>query len=320
MLSHHILETVCSIMNQRGGMSCFPISNHIFKECAYIINLKKRTDKRKLMEYKLNTMNLTNYRFFDAVNGADSMYDDIYEIVESKGKYTSKGAFGLLVTYINLLEDAYKHDYERILILEDDVNFHNKYFDLVVKYSNIINDSRYDIIWLGANQRVFSKKQLDSISSQFIYLPEPKNNNYTYGTFSILLNRSGIVKMLKIVNNHNIIALKPIDIIINDMMRSDILQGVVCYPYLFMPDVSDSDNMGPRNQNRFSISRRFVSNNYNYVSQQDITILHKFCKNINGSVCINFNKIMTDKNTLNAYNHVINFLSNPCDLIYILTF
>lgn len=302
-------------------MSWLPISNNTINECTYIINLKNRNDKRLLMNYKLNTMNLNNYRFFNAVNGTDPMYDDIYDIVKIKGKYTSRGAFGLLLTYINLLEDAYKNDYERILILEDDVNLHKDYFNLINNFANIINDPQYDIVWLGANQRVFSKKQLSSITSRSLYFPESKNNNYTYGTFSILINRSGIVKMLKIINSRNIISLKPIDIVINDMICSDMLKGVVCYPFLFMPDVSNSDNMGPRNQNNFSKSRRFVSSHYNYVSQHDINILHNYYKkDSTKSTSINIHKPINDKIALDVYNRIIEFLVKPSDLIKIISF
>lgn len=298
-------------------MSWFPESDTRIKEHTYIINLKSRLDKRRLIKYKLNTFGLNDYTFFDAVNGTDPMYDDLYDIVESKGKYTSKGAFGLVITYINLLEDAYKNGYERILILEDDVNLHKNYFDLVKKFTNVINDTKYDIIWLGANQRMFSKQQLDSIDKGEPYLPESQKNNYTYGTFSIMINRSGIVKMLKVVNSRNIINLKPIDIVINDMIRSNTIKGVVCYPFLFMPDVSDSDNMGPRSQLKFTKSRRFVSSDYNYVSQQDIIILHDCYKKDTG---IDMQKVNKDKKISDAYNRVIKFLSKPVDINDLLTY
>lgn len=307
-------------------MSWFPRTDKTLNECTYIINLQKRSDKRKAMEYKIHRMNLSSYKFFNAINGLDSKYDDLYEIVASSGSYTSRGAFGLLMTYIKLLENAYKNNYDRILILEDDVNFHKQYHDLLTKFSHIINDDRYDIVWLGANQRTFSKTQLDSIKKTSSYLPESYKHNYTYGTFSIMLNRSGIIKLLKIVNSRNILSLKSIDIIINELISSYVLRGIVCFPFLFMPDVSDSDNMGPRNQEQFSKTRRFVYNDYHYLSQQDIsTISRTLTASENPQQLVELKqieqKVLNDKNTQNTQNtqnafaRVCNFVSDPNDIL-----
>ena len=109
------------------------ISN-IFKDISdmhiYIINLKRRTDRRKVMEYKIKKYNMHNYSFFDAIDGYLPIYDTLYELCYSKQNnlLTSRGAFGLLLTYIELLRDAHFNHYDKILILEDDISFHKNIY------------------------------------------------------------------------------------------------------------------------------------------------------------------------------------------------
>jgi GR25 family glycosyltransferase involved in LPS biosynthesis len=292
--------------------SFFPIL--VTKQFTYVINLKRRCDRKRLIEYKLSKIHISpkEWKFFEAIDGLDETYDDIYTIMEKKNRFTSKGAFGLCMTYINMLEDAYKNNYDRILVLEDDINIHKQYHKLIQKFSNIINDGIHDIIWLGANQKRFSAKQTASIGTTSTYHPEPHKNNYTYGTYSMIINKSGIIKMMNIINRHNVTNLKPIDIMINDMIRSKILTSVVCYPFLFMPDVSDSDNMGPRNQSKFADSRGYTVTDYNYISQRDITNIQKY---LDCDQSYDRKKLKSYKQ---SYNRLMEIVKNKNDLLYLL--
>jgi GR25 family glycosyltransferase involved in LPS biosynthesis len=245
-------------------------------EHIYVINLSRRNDRRRLMEYKLQRIGITSYEIFDATDGYDKKYDDIYN--KTKTQFNSRGAMGLILTYIRLLEDAYLKKYTSVLLLEDDINIHIHYNSLLSLFDKIITNESYDVIWLGANQPNISDKQIMDIKTKNMYIPDPKNKNYTYGTYSIKLTQNGIVKLYQIINNHNITNLKPTDNLINELIVSNKISGVVCYPYLFIPDVSDSDNMPIRNQNEFANIRGINMDDYEYVSQNDINLLKKFIK------------------------------------------
>ncbi|VBB18227.1 hypothetical protein YASMINEVIRUS_690 [Yasminevirus sp. GU-2018] len=252
-------------------MALSKIVDHI-----YVINLDKRSDRRKLMIYKLKKIGIDSYEFFEAVDGNDTAYDDLYKICSTQNQFTSRGSFGLIVTYIRILEDSYKNKYQTVLILEDDVNSHKQIDTLLNKFADIIRNEMYDIVWLGANQTKFSKRQLNDIKEKQMYRPEPSIG--TFGTYSIVLTRRCIVEMMKIVNIKNIKNLRPIDNLINSMMTQKKISGIVLSPALFIPDVSDSDNMGPRNQESFAYSRKIKMSDYHYISQRDVNILREFLK------------------------------------------
>ena len=245
-------------------------------EHVYIINLQRRNDRKLLMEYKLKKINMNNYEFFDATDGYDAEYDSLYNKV--KNQFNSRGSLGLILTYIRLLEDACQKNYASILILEDDINVHKNYKSLLSMFNKVISKKRHDILWLGANQPKISDKQLKDIKKRNRYRPEPKNQNYTYGTYSMIITHNGIAMLAEYVNDKNITNLKPIDNFINDLMKTNKIHGSVCYPYLFIPDVSDSDNMPVRNQNEFANIRGIDMKDYEYVSQHDIKLLKDFVK------------------------------------------
>lgn len=313
------------------------MNNHLFEQ-IYIINLARRNDRRKLIEYKLQKINVINYKFFEAIDGYDKSFNNIYDLISTKKIFNSRGAFGLIMTYINLLEDAYRCGYEKILILEDDVSFHKEYLLLIEKFKNIIENDEYDIIWLGANQVNLSMIQEINLEKTSTYLPINGQTNYTYGTFSIVINKNTINRLLEIINYRNILQLKPIDILLNELIRKKIITGIVCVPYIFMPDVSDSDNMGPRNQLIFLKNRRYNIHDYDYLSINDYNIVRtcyiKYINSTNNNNNNNEKNIYTfiekienikyennneHQNIHMSYINVCNFLTKMDDIMILLS-
>lgn len=273
--------------------------------------MKKRHDKRRLMEFKLNSCGITNYTFFEGIDGTLNTLDNIYNAIVAKKWFTSRGALGLIMTYIELLKDIYMNDYDNVLILEDDVNIHVSYESLLKLFDNTIKDEKYDIVWLGANQTKMSKTQFLHVVEFFNYELDPCIA--TYGTFSIVLKRSGVEKMMRIINSDNIKNLKPIDLMLNNMIAAKTLNGIVCYPYVFLPDVTESDNIGPRNQHDFAISRGYKMNDYHYISYDDYTNVSKFIHNNDVKSLEMFritlnSSMLVDHNIRIRINRIINFI------------
>lgn len=82
---------------------------------VYIINLASRVDRRAEMTEQLRRIGLNidspNVRLFEAVRPPDA------------GAFTSTGARGCFMSHLGVLRDARSAGLERILILEDDLNF-----------------------------------------------------------------------------------------------------------------------------------------------------------------------------------------------------
>jgi len=55
----------------------------------------------------------------------------------------SVGAYGLVLTHLNILDDAINNDYENILIFEDDImfvdNFNTKFNEFIVPLLNFLS-------------------------------------------------------------------------------------------------------------------------------------------------------------------------------------
>lgn len=251
--------------------------NDLFSH-VYIINMKKRLDKRLLMEFKLDCIGLTNYSFFEGIDGSMESFNNIFDSLTKKRLFTSRGALGLVMTYIELLKEIHAKGYENVLILEDDVNLHVHYEKLIKMFNGTLIDKKYDIVWLGANQTKMTKKQFTHVKRHCNYEPNPANSVCTYGTFSITLKKAGVEKIMKKINTANLKNLKPVDLMLNDMISHKELRGIVCYPYIFMPDVSNSDNMGPRDQIKFASTRGFRINDYIYVSRSSLTDIAQYIK------------------------------------------
>ncbi len=259
----------------------------------YIINLKRRTDRKKIMEFKIKKYNINNYSFFDAIDGSLPKYDNLYDLCHAKpgNLLNSRGAFGLLLTYIELLKDAYFNHYDKILILEDDISFHKNIRPMLDHYADMINSMNNTILWLGANQNRFDPSQLEIINKinqegiNSFYTTA--NKIWTYGTYSIILDKKAIYNLSKVINYKNVLNFQPIDLMLNYEVRSNNIKGVILYPFLVLPDVTESDNMGARDQIEFCNIRKYVIADYDYLSMKTINRFKELIKEKNIKVeCI----------------------------------
>ncbi len=130
-------------------------SKNIIWDNIFIINLKRRTDRRENMITKLKEQNIINYEFIEAFDGNEkSIIDKFNELVDNKQtQIITSGHFACLLSHINAIKLAKSRNYSSIMILEDDVYFCN---DFLNKLSNLMIPN-YDMIYLGG---IISKKKL----------------------------------------------------------------------------------------------------------------------------------------------------------------
>lgn len=128
---------------------------NIFWDNIFIINLKRRTDRKEQMIKKLNEQNITNYEFIEAVDGMNQSIIDKYTLMKNDmiTQIISAGHFACLLSHINAIKLAKSRNYSSIMILEDDVYFCN---DFISKLSNLLIP-KYDMIYLGG---IIAKKKL----------------------------------------------------------------------------------------------------------------------------------------------------------------
>jgi len=256
----------------------YSLLNKIYDQ-IYMINLKKRSDRMHLMKYKLQEMGI-KYVKIDAVDG--SKFNDQFLRFKSE-RMRINGAYGLLCTFVSIIEDAKLKKYKKILVLEDDCNFHENFDKMLAERKNLFNFQMTPIIYLGATQPGWSPKIKKQIRNNKFYHKDFSTN--TWGTFAISFHES-IYNLL--LNRINGMEKAPIDGIFKDIINKNKIKALVFYPNLIIADRSTSDiqisimkNEGNHQIGKYASRGRWNLNKYTYLSLVDYLALMKNIRKLN---------------------------------------
>lgn len=142
---------------------------------VYLVNLSRHTDRLKKVSDRLNKLEIKFERFeaIDALNDTE-LRDKWITLLENGSDLSSPGAFGCLLSHLEIIKLAKKQEFKSILIFEDDVYFHKEFDRLITRINNIPENS--GIIYLGATQ-------FEPIYDHSCYY---KAHN-TFGTFAYII-------------------------------------------------------------------------------------------------------------------------------------
>lgn len=156
-------------------------------EYIYIINLPRRTDRKKEMIEKLEKAGINNYEFIEAIDGQDlniieefNLFNKLNLKKKSQLEIVTSGHYACLLSHIKAIKKAKENNFSNIMILEDDVDFTN---DFLNKLN--IQVEKYDIIYLGG---IIDKKK--------IFLNNWSNYDCIMGAYGYILNNSLYDKIL----------------------------------------------------------------------------------------------------------------------------
>ena len=143
--------------------------NYYFDK-IYVLNLKRENNRRTRIEKQFDVFNINNYRFFEAIDGLENkILMDKYEQY-SKIPFTNReidlgrkliGSVGVLANLVsvkNIIMDAKKNKYNKILFMEDDVIFHKEFNSLFNDITSKIDDD-WKILYLGV-QNILNEKTI----------------------------------------------------------------------------------------------------------------------------------------------------------------
>lgn len=107
----------------------------------YVINLPARSDRRKEMTAELRRIGLNfdhpRVQLFPAVCPDDA------------GPFPSIGARGCFMSHLGILNDASQSGYEKILLLEDDLNFVQDFTQRIEPLLDNLNETAWSVFYGG---------------------------------------------------------------------------------------------------------------------------------------------------------------------------
>ena len=212
---------------------------------------------------------MTKYQIFEGIDGYTQDNKALYNLMCEKNpdtRLTSPGAVGIIITFRKLLEDAIEKNYDNILIFEDDCVFHKNFWNELAKHRDKIKE--FPVFYLGANQLRWTEEQIANVNNNKGYQTSAMGTSYSYGCFGIAIRRDFYTKILAKIFTLSKIKY-PVDVIINFALREAGTTGYVCFPNLVIADVTESDNMGGRDQNEIAKTRRWNMEDYEFSTLEE---------------------------------------------------
>ena len=98
---------------------------------TYIINLKRRPDRKELMKEKLKKIGIENYEFVNGVDGQSEKISKEFSKRKKNTRIANSGHFGCILSHVKVIKNAIKNGYKQIMVLEDDIEFNENFMDLI---------------------------------------------------------------------------------------------------------------------------------------------------------------------------------------------
>lgn len=182
-----------------GSLNYWPVSrlrNQWMREIPYFcINMASDVRRRRLAQRQANKMGLEDFRFVDAIVGADL---DIQQLVEN-GTYDDEaaqeyhersltpGEIALSLSHAGIYQTMVEEGLDEAIILEDDVLFLTRNLDALV-LSDLPED--YDVLLLHAH--------IDEVPPRGLIRGKVyKDVSYLASTVAYMVSRQGAAKLAK---------------------------------------------------------------------------------------------------------------------------
>ncbi|ELU06820.1 hypothetical protein CAPTEDRAFT_153006 [Capitella teleta] len=188
-----------------------PLSKLGFDQ-IYVINLERRPDRRVKMEQCLQELGV-DHKMVNAVDGKKITKDQLdalaYEMLPNYEdphlkRMLTMGEIGCFLSHYFIWKDMLDNNYERIIILEDDVRFglyfKTKLFSTLAEADEL--DIKWDLMYLGRKVLDYKKESYVEGSESLVW------PYYTYWTVGYALTNAGASKL---VNQNPVSKMIPVD-------------------------------------------------------------------------------------------------------------
>ena len=197
-----------------------------FFEHIYCINLPHRNDRWEEISKEF-AKHLLVVEKVEAIDGKKFF---------KPGLNRHAGAYGLVLTNINIFEDAKAKGYKSILILEDDISFVD---DMSEKFWNKIEHlpNDWNLLYLGGNNQFHAGKFEMITGDKSVQILKENYNTFNYelvrtrwtqSSYAVGYNGNIIEDFLKRLKNYT----EPIDVLLPQLQNQEIYKSFVFLPTL----------------------------------------------------------------------------------------
>jgi GR25 family glycosyltransferase involved in LPS biosynthesis len=270
--------------------------NHQMKniDFIYTINLDKRPEKFESCTKQLHPLGIFPYRF-SAVNGWEISFDTFsklgvvyspemktnnlwgtcylpenngqpfHEILHVPGRTyfshcMSRGAVGIVLSHMSILQHAYDSGFNTIWVMEDDIDLiQNPHLlsDAIEKLDSLVGKKGWDILFTDqdtknqkgeyvpcrayARKPNFSPKHPERFCMTKDISPEFRKIGARYGAYSMIVRRSGMKKILDFIKTYKVFLPYDMEFYLpNDIRLYSVIKDIVSTQIN-----APSDNGGP---------------------------------------------------------------------------
>lgn len=215
-----------------------------------LLNLERRNDKKNKMMIKINENKYLNNKV-DIVSAIDGNIIDKYLTINADinindwvnpftGNSITNGEIGCALSHFNIWKHIVDNKFNKVLIIEDDVDFHSNFEIELREYFNQIEDNNinYDLFYLSRKSFSSDLKQLSKNISKCCL---------SYWTCGYIITYEGAKKLVESNYLKNLI---PVDeflplCYLNDKIQLDKydynienFNAIVAEPYLIKPEIN----------------------------------------------------------------------------------
>ena len=158
---------------------------------TFIISLKQETARRQYMENILNTTNITDFSFIDAVYGMTDLHKYNFKVMPDwidpiQKRKINVNEIGCFLSHYSIWKQIIDNNIDVALILEDDCVFKD---DFNTKFTEIlqIDTTTYDYFTLGRNKN----NNLCGLGPEIVIENDYVIPKYSYNAHSYLLTNAG---------------------------------------------------------------------------------------------------------------------------------
>lgn len=206
-----------------------------------IINLEKRKDRKAEMIKIFNSLNVTDYHFFNAVDGynVDANHPYLKYFRHDNGSMHRRGIMGCALSHYTIWEElTVDCQYDTYVVLEDDVVLAKDFKNRLDEYIKQINE-RMDFVFIGMT---VEKDNYDSSRNIYqhvqSYSIHPLTRSlFAGGAFGYIITKNGANKLI------DYIAIHGISIAIDNILYASYIDAYESHPHLVFTDaVQHSDH------------------------------------------------------------------------------